>query len=179
MAAACSGPNAQAVMAGSSMPKRVSASLTVSAMPPGTCASITAWQVSQSRPLTALRKPATARSWSPAAKASREGAAFLKKAAALGTVSSAGQGGTTQHPPAARTAARGAGRDRTRDRQPQPGPISRRRAGAHRRPIPEQSVARQRNPGSRKGPARRRRCGGGGTVLIGSGATLERRRRPL
>jgi hypothetical protein len=27
---------------------------------------VTAWQVSQSRPLTALRKPATARSWSPA-----------------------------------------------------------------------------------------------------------------
>jgi hypothetical protein len=35
-------------MAGSSMPKRVSASLTVSAMPPGTCWSMTTWQVSQS-----------------------------------------------------------------------------------------------------------------------------------
>ena len=38
-----------------SMP-RVSASLTVWAMPPGTCSSITAWQVSQSRPLTALQE---------------------------------------------------------------------------------------------------------------------------
>src|SRR5215212_5695043 len=89
------------------------------------------------------------------------------------------QGATTQHPPAARTAAGGAGRDRDRDRRPRPGPIGRRRAGAHRRPIREQSVGRQRGPRSRKGPARRRRCGGGGTVLIGSGATLERSRRPL
>ena len=61
-----SGPNAQALMAGSSMPKRVSTSLTVWAMPPGTCSSMTAWQVSQSSPLTAFRNPATARSWSPA-----------------------------------------------------------------------------------------------------------------
>ena len=77
-------------------------------------------------------------------------------------------------------AARGAGRDRDRDRRDRPGPIGRRRAGARRRPIPEQSVARQRRPRSRKeGAARRRRSGRRRTVPVGSGATLERVRRPL
>ena len=89
------------------------------------------------------------------------------------------EGATTEHRPAARAAARGAGRDRDRGRRHRPGSIGRRRAGARRRPIREQGVGRRRRPRSRKGAARRRRRGGRGTVLVRSGATLERSRRPV
>ena len=94
-------------------------------------------------------------------------------------VAGAVEGAATEHRPAARAAARGAGRDRDRGRRHRPGPIGRRRAGARRRPIREQGVGRQRRPRSRKGAARRRRRGGRGTVLVRSGATLERSRRPV
>src|SRR5215211_4997254 len=50
------------------------------------------------------------------------------------------EGATTQHPPAARTAARGAGRDRDRDRRPRPGPIGRRRTRTDRRPLPGKAL---------------------------------------
>ena len=89
------------------------------------------------------------------------------------------QGAPTEHRPAARAAARGAGRDRDRGRRHRPGPLGRRRAGGHRRPIREQGARRQRRRRSRKGSARRWRCGRRRTVLVRSGATLERGRRPV
>ena len=57
--------------------------------------------------------------------------------------------------------------------------LGRRRAGARRHPIREQSVGRRRRPRPRTGAPRRRRCGRRGTVPVRRGATVERSRRPL
>ena len=111
--------------------------------------------------------------WDPAAR-SRAGAAGPRRRGHRGRlhprrarapVAGALEGAATEHRPAARAAARGAGRDRDRGRRHRPGPIGRRRAGARRRPIREQGAGRRRRPRSRKGAARRRRRGGRGTVL--------------
>ena len=75
------------------------------------------------------------------------------------------EGAATQHRPAARAAARGAGGDRDRGRRHRPGTRGRRSAGAGgARPLREQSVRRQRRPRPRKGAARRGRYGRRRTV---------------
>ena len=61
------------------------------------------------------------------------------------------QGATPEHRPAARAAARGAGRDRDRGRRHRPGPIGRRRARAHRRPVREQGAASPAPPSPEEG----------------------------
>ncbi len=63
------------------------------------------------------------------------------------------EGATTEHRPAARAAARGAGRDRDRGRRHRPGPIGRRRAGAHRG---RDSRAKRWSPAP---PSRAEECG--------------------
>ena len=65
MAAACSGPNVHSATAGSSTPKKVSASLIDCATTPGIRASSNARHASQSRPLAAATNMANAPEWSP------------------------------------------------------------------------------------------------------------------
>ncbi len=89
------------------------------------------------------------------------------------------QGAATGHRVAAGAAARGAGRDRDRGRQPRSSPLSRGGTAARCRPIPQQGAGRRRHPCSRKGAARGGRRGGRGTALLRSSATLERGRGAL
>ena len=89
------------------------------------------------------------------------------------------EGAATGHRVAAGAAARGAGRDRDRGRQPRSGPLSRRGAAARRRPIPEQGAGRGRHPCSGTGATRGGRRGGRRTVLLRGSATLERSRGAL
>ena len=53
------------------------------------------------------------------------------------------EGAAAEHRSAAGAAARGAGRDRRRGRRHRPGSLGGRRAGAHRRPLPEQGARRR------------------------------------
>ena len=89
------------------------------------------------------------------------------------------EGAATGHRVAAGAAARGAGRDRDRGRQPRSGPLSRRGAAARCRPIPQQGAGRRRHPCSGTGATRGGRRGGRGTVLLRGSATLERSRGAL
>ena len=84
MAAACSGPNVHSVRAGSSTPKKVSASLIACATAPGIRSSSRARHVAQSRPLAALMKMANAPSWSPLPYASNAGPACREEGLAAG-----------------------------------------------------------------------------------------------
>ena len=65
MAAACSGPNVHSVRAGSSTPKKVSASLIDCVTTPGIRSSSNARHSSHSRPLAAATNMANAPEWSP------------------------------------------------------------------------------------------------------------------
>lgn len=80
-----SAPNVQALRAGSSIPKNVSASLIACGTAPGTRSSITARHASDSRRLTALMKAATRRLVLAGGVASNAGPAFWRNPAALGT----------------------------------------------------------------------------------------------
>src|SRR5919108_261132 len=88
MVAACSASNSHRVRAGSSIPKKVSASSTGCATAPGAGSSSAAWQVVQSRPLAALMMCASAPEWSPFSWASKAGVACSRKASPLGTENS-------------------------------------------------------------------------------------------